>query len=110
MLQQLRGEFAFRGPAAIAESVAHVVIGAIAWLVLGSASLAAARRIDRIVPMVLLMVSIVLSSLPWQEFVAGGLTGRYAAAGWLAWANIAALAGIAWTCCDLRRREREPLA
>jgi len=82
----------------------------IAWLVLGSAAFAAARRIDRIAPAVLLVVSIVLSSLPWQEFVAGGLTGRYAAAGWLAWANIAALAGIAWTCCDLRRRERGPLA
>jgi uncharacterized membrane protein len=79
----------------------------IAWLVLGSAALAAARRVDRIVPAALLAISIAFSSLPWQELVAGGLTGRYAASGWLAWANIAALAGLAWTCCEPRLPEKQ---
>jgi len=74
----------------------------IAWLVLGSAALVAPRRIDRVVTVSLLSASIAFSSLPWQEIVAGGSTDRYAAAGWLAWANIAVLAGIVWICC--RRR------
>lgn len=67
----------------------------IAWLVLAHGVVRAAR-LDRIVIGSLLAVSLAFSSLPWRQFVVGGVTGRYAAGGWLAWANIAALAGIAW--------------
>ena len=67
----------------------------IAWLVLGY-GLVAAKRYDRIVVAVLLATSVAFGSLPWQALVSGGVAGRYAALGWLAWANVAALAGIAW--------------
>lgn len=67
----------------------------IAWLVLGYGLVSAGRR-DRIVVGVLLAVSIALGSLPWQLTVSAGFAGRYAAAGWLAWSNLAALVGIAW--------------
>ncbi len=67
----------------------------IAWLVLGY-GLLTAKRLDRTVVGVLLAISVTLGSLPWQAVVSGGFAGRYAALGWLAWANLAALAGIAW--------------
>jgi len=67
----------------------------IAWLVLGY-GLLTTRRMDRVVVAVLLAISVALGSLPWQAIVAAGFAGRYAALGWLAWANLAALTGIAW--------------
>jgi hypothetical protein len=67
----------------------------IAWLVLGYGVMTV-RRVDRAVVAVLLAISVALGSLPWQAVVAAGFANRYAALGWLAWANLAALAGIAW--------------
>jgi len=67
----------------------------IAWLVLGY-GLMAGKRVDRAVVAVLLAVSVVFGSLPWQVLIAAGFANRYAALGWLAWSNLAALAGIAW--------------
>ncbi len=67
----------------------------IAWLVLAH-GLVRLRRIDRAVVGVLLAVSVLFSGLPWQLAVAAGFANRYAMMGWLAWANLAALTGIAW--------------
>jgi hypothetical protein len=67
----------------------------IAWLVLGY-GLTTTRRVDRVVVTALLAISVALGSLPWQAVVSAGFAGRYAALGWLAWSNLAALAGIAW--------------
>jgi hypothetical protein len=74
----------------------------IAWLVLGNGVLSF-KRLDRGVVTGLLITSVVLASLPWQALVAAGFAGRYAALGWLAWSNLAALSGIAWL---VLRRER----
>jgi len=73
----------------------------IAWLVLGHGALSC-KRADRWVVVGLLTASVALGSLPWQALVAAGFAGRYAAMGWLAWSNLAALSGIAWLA--LRRR------
>ncbi len=67
----------------------------VAWLVLGH-GLFAVRSSDRIPVGALLAISVAFGSLPWQAVVSSGFAGRYAGMGWLAWSNLAALAGIAW--------------